>query len=328
MENKLTHFDDKGNAVMVDVSDKNITKREAIAKGKIYVNDAVMDAVINDKVEKGDVLGVARVAGIMAVKRTWELIPMCHPLMITKCSIDFNINEEENYIEAICTANVNGKTGVDIHIIKALLLKAGVTWKIIKDYTPLYEYTDSINVYEEDKLPEYAIKCKSKKEADEKIAKDNSDDHIYVYPVKFYRDVQGNIYRDYQLDSLRFGIAVNKQQIMELSKANKIAVYRIPAVPIDYVTEYEIYRTINGKEVTARGRFTKLEAQAADLFTKDTYNKYARILISHRAFTYAAREIASDIIMGVMETTELKIVAGKELSDEELLTVEEAEVVE
>ena len=223
---------------------------------------------------------------------------------------------------------INGKTGVDIHILKALLLKAGVTWKIIKDYTPLYEYTDSINVYEEDKLPEYAIKCKSNKEADEKIAKDDSDDHIYVYPVKFYRDVQGNIYRDYQLDSLRFGIAVNKQQIMELSKANKIAVYRIPAVPIDYVTEYEIYRTINGKEVTARGRFTKLEAQAADLFTKDTYNKYARILISHRAFTYAAREIASDIIMGVMETTELKIVAGKELSDEELLTVEEAEVVE
>ena len=213
---------------------------------------------------------------------------------------------------------INGKTGVDIHILKALLLKAGVTWKIIKDYTPLYEYTDSINVYEEDKLPEYAIKCKSKKEADEKIAKDDSDDHIYVYPVKFYRDVQGNIYRDYQLDSLRFGIAVNKQQIMELSKANKIAVYRIPAVPIDYVTEYEIYRTINGKEVTARGRFTKLEAQAADLFTKDTYNKYARILISHRAFTYAAREIASDIIMGVMETTELKIVAGKELSDEEI----------
>lgn len=223
---------------------------------------------------------------------------------------------------------INGKTGVDIHIIKALLLKAGVTWKIIKDYTPLYEYTDSINIYEEDKLPEYAIKCKSKKEADEKIAKDDSDDHIYVYPVKFYRDVQGNIYRDYQLDSLRFGIAVNKQQIIELSKANKIAVYRIPAVPIDYITEYECYRTVNGKEMTARGRFTKAEAQAADLLTKDTYIKYTRILISHRAFTYAAREIASDIIMGVMETTELKIVAGKELSDEELLTIEEAEVVE
>lgn len=117
MENKLTHFDEKGNAVMVDVSDKNITKREAVAKGKIYVNEAVMDAVINDKVEKGDVLGVARVAGIMAVKRTWELIPMCHPLMITKCSIDFNINEKENYIEAVCTARVNGKTGVEMEAL-------------------------------------------------------------------------------------------------------------------------------------------------------------------------------------------------------------------
>ena len=117
MKNKLTHFDDNGNAIMVDVSDKNITKREAIAKGKIYVNARVMDAVVNNTVEKGDVLGVARVAGIMAVKRTWELIPMCHPLMITKCSVDFNVNEEENYIEAVCIAKVNGKTGVEMEAL-------------------------------------------------------------------------------------------------------------------------------------------------------------------------------------------------------------------
>ena len=104
MENKLTHFDSKGNAVMVDVSEKNITQRVAIAKGK-------------DTVEKGDVLGVARVAGIMGVKKTSELIPMCHPLMITKCSIDFNVNEEENYIEAVCTAKVNGKTGVEMEAL-------------------------------------------------------------------------------------------------------------------------------------------------------------------------------------------------------------------
>ena len=114
MENKLTHFDSKGNAVMVDVSEKNITQRVAIAKGKIYVNKAVIEAIVNDTVEKGDVLGVARVAGIMGVKKTSELIPMCHPLMITKCSIDFNVNEEENYIEAVCTAKVNGKTGVEM----------------------------------------------------------------------------------------------------------------------------------------------------------------------------------------------------------------------
>lgn len=117
MENKLTHFDSKGNAVMVDVSEKNITQRVAIAKGKIYVNKAVIEAIVNDTVEKGDVLGVARVAGIMGVKKTSELIPMCHPLMITKCSIDFNVNEEENYIEAVCTAKVNGKTGVEMEAL-------------------------------------------------------------------------------------------------------------------------------------------------------------------------------------------------------------------
>ncbi|ETI90297.1 MAG: Molybdenum cofactor biosynthesis protein C [Clostridium butyricum DORA_1] len=117
MENKLTHFDSKGNAVMVDVSEKNITQRVAIAKGKIYVNKVVIEAIVNDTVEKGDVLGVARVAGIMGVKKTSELIPMCHPLMITKCSMDFNVNEEENYIEAVCTAKVNGKTGVEMEAL-------------------------------------------------------------------------------------------------------------------------------------------------------------------------------------------------------------------
>lgn len=117
MENKLTHFDSKGNAVMVDVSEKNITQRVAIAKGKIYVNKAVIEAIVNDTVEKGDVLGVARVAGIMGVKKTSELIPMCHPLMITKCSMDFNVNEEKNYIEAVCTAKVNGKTGVEMEAL-------------------------------------------------------------------------------------------------------------------------------------------------------------------------------------------------------------------
>ena len=117
MENKLTHFDSKGNAIMVDVSQKNITERVAIAKGKIYVNKDVIEAIVNDTVEKGDVLGVARVAGIMGVKKTSDLIPMCHPLMITKCSIDFNIDQEKKYIEAVCTAKVNGKTGVEMEAL-------------------------------------------------------------------------------------------------------------------------------------------------------------------------------------------------------------------
>ena len=117
MEKKFSHFDSKGDAVMVDVSEKNITERIAIAKGKIYVNSEVMEAVLNQTVKKGDVLGVARVAGIMGVKRTSDLIPMCHPLMISKCSVDFEINEEKNYIEAICTVKVEGKTGVEMEAL-------------------------------------------------------------------------------------------------------------------------------------------------------------------------------------------------------------------
>lgn len=117
MENKLTHFDSKGNAVMVDVSEKNITSRTAIAKGKIFVNKHVIEAILNQTVEKGDVLGVARIAGIMGAKKTSNLIPMCHPLMINKCTIDFKINKEKNYIEAICTTKIDGKTGVEMEAL-------------------------------------------------------------------------------------------------------------------------------------------------------------------------------------------------------------------
>ena len=81
MDNGLTHFDSQGNAVMVDVSEKQATHRTAVASGKIIVNQAVYDAIVEGSVKKGDVLGVARVAGIMAAKKTHELIPMCHPLL-------------------------------------------------------------------------------------------------------------------------------------------------------------------------------------------------------------------------------------------------------
>lgn len=117
MEEKLTHFDAEGNAVMVDVSGKNITSRTAVASGKIRVNESVMKAVLAGTVAKGDVLGVARVAGIMAVKQTASLIPMCHTLLITKCGIDFEIDEENLEIKAICTAKVEGKTGVEMEAL-------------------------------------------------------------------------------------------------------------------------------------------------------------------------------------------------------------------
>ena len=117
MEQKLTHFHRQRNAEMVDVSAKDDTSRTAVASGKIKVNRAVMDAVLAGSVKKGDVLGVARVAGIMAVKQTSSLIPMCHMLLITKCSVDFEIDEEHLEIKAVCTAKVEGKTGVEMEAL-------------------------------------------------------------------------------------------------------------------------------------------------------------------------------------------------------------------
>lgn len=114
---ELTHLDKNGNAVMVDVSEKEVTHRTAIACGKILVSQEILDSIKENTNKKGDVLAVARVAGIMAAKRTSELIPLCHLLMISKCTVDFTINEEENYIEASCTVKTDGKTGVEMEAL-------------------------------------------------------------------------------------------------------------------------------------------------------------------------------------------------------------------
>lgn len=117
MENKLTHFDENGNAVMVDVSDKPVTHRTALATGSILVGPQIMERVEAGTVAKGDVLGVARVAGIMAVKHTSDLIPMCHPLSVTKCNIDFKLEKEEGVICTFCTVKTDGKTGVEMEAL-------------------------------------------------------------------------------------------------------------------------------------------------------------------------------------------------------------------
>ena len=113
----LTHFDEKGNAVMVDVSEKESTERIAIAKGRIRMQRAVFEKVKAGTMAKGDVLGVARTAGIMAAKRTWEWIPLCHMLALTKCSIDFDLLEESCEIEASCLVKTVGKTGVEMEAL-------------------------------------------------------------------------------------------------------------------------------------------------------------------------------------------------------------------
>lgn len=142
MENKLNHFDNDGNAIMVDVSGKQDTSRTAIAKGRILVNDAVMNAIVNKEVKKGDVLGVARVAGIMAVKRTWELIPMCHPLMIQKCSIDFEIDQKNNSITVISTVKVEGKTGVEMEALTGVQISLLTIYDMCKAIDKSMEMTN------------------------------------------------------------------------------------------------------------------------------------------------------------------------------------------
>ena len=114
---KLNQFDEHGNAVMVDVSEKNITARTAVASGQIHVSREVFDAIVHGTAAKGDVLGVARVAGIMAAKQTSSLIPMCHPLMISKCQVDFELDEENLAVKAICMVKVSGKTGVEMEAL-------------------------------------------------------------------------------------------------------------------------------------------------------------------------------------------------------------------
>ena len=114
---EFTHFDKKGNAVMVDVSEKAITNREAVAIGTIRVSRECFDAIKNGTAKKGDVLSVARIAGIMGAKKTSELIPLCHILNLTKVTIEFTMNEEKLEVEAVCTVKVSGQTGVEMEAL-------------------------------------------------------------------------------------------------------------------------------------------------------------------------------------------------------------------
>lgn len=117
MEPKFNHFDEEGNAIMVDVTGKEPTFRTAVAEGKIKVTRPILDAITGRTAAKGDVLGVARVAGIMAAKRTWELIPLCHPLLLSHLSVEFEILEEECAVRAECTVKLSGKTGVEMEAL-------------------------------------------------------------------------------------------------------------------------------------------------------------------------------------------------------------------
>ena len=124
----LTHIDENGNAVMVDVGAKAVTHREAVAVGRITMSGECFDMVAEGRAKKGDVLGVAQVAGIMAAKRTFESIPLCHPLLLTKCRVEFTMLREEHAIEARCTTQCDGRTGVEMEALH------GVTTALLTIY--------------------------------------------------------------------------------------------------------------------------------------------------------------------------------------------------
>ena len=114
---KLTHFNQAGEAHMVDIADKASTSRRAIAAGRIVMQVQTLELIRQGKHKKGDVLGVARIAGIMATKRTADLVPMCHPLALTHVSIEFETDVEQSAIECTVTAETRGQTGVEMEAL-------------------------------------------------------------------------------------------------------------------------------------------------------------------------------------------------------------------
>jgi len=116
----LTHFDGQGQAHMVDVAGKAATHRVAIAQGRIVMNPATLSIILQGNAKKGDVLGIARVAGIMAAKKTSELIPLCHPLALTRVAIEFTIDAQTSCVHCQATAETVGQTGVEMEALTAV----------------------------------------------------------------------------------------------------------------------------------------------------------------------------------------------------------------
>lgn len=138
----FTHFNQDGEAIMVDVSQKDITMRIAIAEGSIKVNQEVFRSIKGQSNKKGDVLAVARIAGIMAAKKTSDMIPLCHPLFITKVTIDFELDEDNYMIKAIATTKVNGKTGVEMEALHAVSVTLLTIYDMCKAIDKSMEISD------------------------------------------------------------------------------------------------------------------------------------------------------------------------------------------
>ncbi len=119
-DDQLNHFNQRGEAHMVDVGEKNITQRQAVAEGTILMQAETLQRIVQGTHKKGDVLGVARIAGVMAAKKTADLVPLCHSLQLTHVDIQLNANEKEQSVHCIVVVNTDGKTGVEMEALTAV----------------------------------------------------------------------------------------------------------------------------------------------------------------------------------------------------------------
>lgn len=129
---ELTHFDKEGKAIMVDVADKEATSRVAVARGHVRMAAETLSRILDNKVEKGDVFGVARLAGIMAAKKTPDLIPLCHPLQLSSVSVDFTPDMENARVEIEARVKVVGQTGVEMEALTAVSTAALTIYDMCK----------------------------------------------------------------------------------------------------------------------------------------------------------------------------------------------------
>lgn len=128
----FTHFDAEGKAVMVDVSDKDVTERTAEAKGSVIMQPETLAMIRAGGVKKGDVLSVARLAGIMGAKRTPDLIPLCHPLALTSVKVDLTIDEARSAVDITATCKLQGRTGVEMEALTAVTVSALTVYDMCK----------------------------------------------------------------------------------------------------------------------------------------------------------------------------------------------------
>jgi len=131
---QLTHFDESGRARMVDVGEKDVTDRKAVGKGSIRMRPETLELIMQGDVKKGDVLAVARLSGIMAAKRTSELIPLCHPVRLTSITIDFTPDTDASEIDIIATIQAKDRTGVEMEALVAVSTAALTIYDMCKSY--------------------------------------------------------------------------------------------------------------------------------------------------------------------------------------------------